>query len=713
MDKAFLALLFFAMLVHGAFAVVTEDSMKIYAVTTEGEGLIATLHLEIEPGEGKIWSAVTPLVGTSTQNAEKTAIKVARDFSNKVSSYDYKFTIDSPASVVEGPSAGAAMALLAISMLTDRNVPDNISITGTISEDGGVGPVGGVFQKAKEASKTGTRLFLIPKGEAIQTVKLPEGVKSINLPDYAQKNFGVKVVEVETIDEAIKLANSKIEDIDVNSASQAVPEFIPEKLVLENSLGSFKNLVTNYIAEAKQVEGEARNALSSSLLEDPSVSHNLLEILNSSEQTLSRAEILGEQNYLYSAANLAFLARVNAITVKEVSANPKLLEQNSEAFDLRLLELKRELETFRNDLDTQAPKGGIEWFASAQQRYTYAKNAVDSLTKNQTVVVGGTKEDNQAQAFGRIQEYALAVAWLDVSKDFYNLAMESTELAQRPAAFANSMDRPIADTEQNIKKIGDNALVEDIARRIDSAKLEKDANWFEASYFDAVSARALSEAELVTKEKSHDELRKMLLERITSVEKALASDGSDGGWATLYLDHAKYYLASANYYDERSLPTSASDNLKSGIGLAILANEVFAASKEIRAEYASLPTSGISSGKAEGGNIKSIEIPGSFAPGFVWIAAILFLIALILVLVLLILGIVHSAGAKKNNAKNEYLPVAMGTEELAVFKAGKETKAKKPVAKQKPRRGKNGNGRKGTKGRALKKIAKAVKKKRK
>src|SRR3989344_2588270 len=150
-----------------AFAVTENGAMKIYAVTTDGEGLVATLHLEIEPGNGTIWNAV----------------KVAKKFYPNTGLHDYKYTIDSSASVVDGPSAGAAMTLLTVSMLLERPVPDYVSITGTIREDGSVGPVGGVFEKAREASKTGTKLFLIPKGEAVQTVKLPEGVKSVNLID--------------------------------------------------------------------------------------------------------------------------------------------------------------------------------------------------------------------------------------------------------------------------------------------------------------------------------------------------------------------------------------------------------------------------------------------------------------------------------------------------------------------------------------------------
>src|SRR3989344_9540455 len=99
------------------FAVTEKDTMQIYAVTPSGEAVSATLTLELRPGSGKIWSDTDPLVGTSTQSAEKTAIRVAKNYSSETESYDYFFDIDSDASLVEGPSAGAAMALIAVSQL--------------------------------------------------------------------------------------------------------------------------------------------------------------------------------------------------------------------------------------------------------------------------------------------------------------------------------------------------------------------------------------------------------------------------------------------------------------------------------------------------------------------------------------------------------------------------------------------------------------------
>ena len=666
MKKTFFALfLFLALVSSTALAVTEQGSMKIYAVTTEGQGLVATLSIEIEPGTGKIWSAVTPLVGTTTQNAERTAVSVAKKFSREVNEHDYKFTISSNASIVEGPSAGAAMTLLLVSMLSDRHPPSNVSITGTINEDGSVGAVGGGFEKVREAGKTGVKLFLIPKGEAIQTVKLPEGVKSVNLIDYAPKNFGVKVAEVETIDEALKFAFSDIEEIDVNvSAQESVPEFVPQKLLLPSHLGSFKVLTTNYINKTRQIASEARNALSSSLLEDPAVINFLLETLNASEQTISRAEILNEQNYLYSAANFAFLARVNAVMVKEVSVNPNILDDESSVLDLKLLELQRELSNFEGRLSGNMPRQGFEWFVSAQQRFTYSKISVSRLLSSETIVVGGTDEDKTVLALQRLQDYAFAAAWLDVSKDFYNLSAESDDFVAPSPVLAADANRLLAEAEKSLAEVGDESGKEDILRRTDSAKAELGEGWFESALIDAASAKALADAENLSAGKSNDDLRQLLQDKIVSVEAGVADSNSGNGWAELYLDHAKYFLASADYYSDKGLESSASGNLASGLSLALLSENVFSASSLVAGAYASAPAVQEDNGPVPvsvpvlGGNAG--EQGGSL---YIISAAVFFLgFGLAVLLVVLMFG----ALARSKRVRNKSLLMEMASVEKSI-----------------------------------------------
>jgi len=636
----FLIILFFSSF---SFAVLDKGEMQIYAVTTKGEGLVATLTLEIEPGSGKIWSAVTPLVGTSTQSAERTAVKVAEQFYPASNNYDYKFTISSIASVVEGPSAGAAMTLLTTSMLLDKPLSTEVSITGTINDDGSIGPVGGVFEKVKEASSTGVKLFMIPSGEAIQTVRVDKEVKSINLLEHGPSEWGVKVVEVETIEDAIKFAFTDLAEIDVNiNSSNSIPEFVPEKIPLPAHLGSFKILTTNYIKETRQVTSEARMALASSLLEDSEVTSFLLEVLNDAEYTITRAELLNEQNYLYSAANFSFLARVNAIIVKEVSNNPSLLEADSTAFDVKLLELKQNLREFESDLNDEVPKEGIEWFASAQQRYTYAKNAVDSLVSGQTIVVDGTEDDKIMISLQKLQDYAFAVAWLDVSKDFYNLSQDSSGLVFHSNEFESLITPLIITVENKFAVVDENVTREDILRRIDSAKTEKEKNWFEASLFDIVSADSFLIAEIESSEKSPKELRELLVAKIASVEKKISDSNVVVGWAILYLDHAKYFLSSANYYDERELVLSSTSDLKSGIALVYLADKIFESSSSVIEFYSTQEV--VSNVVPLIEKEKEEFIFGLTLEEVSLVSILLFLFCLMIILLLILFNIMRSKG---------------------------------------------------------------------
>lgn len=63
---------------------------------------------------------------------------------------------------VDGPSAGAAMAAVAVSALTGQKVDGSCAVTGEISVLGQVKPVGGVPEKVEAARQAGVRKVFIP-----------------------------------------------------------------------------------------------------------------------------------------------------------------------------------------------------------------------------------------------------------------------------------------------------------------------------------------------------------------------------------------------------------------------------------------------------------------------------------------------------------------------------------------------------------------------
>lgn len=617
------------------FAANSHGSMKIFAVTTSGEGLSADLILYLEKGSGEVWSTVTPLVGTSTQTAERVAVQVAKDYSKEANGYDYKFDIDSDAAVVDGPSAGAAMALLTIALLQGKQIPKNVSLTGTINESGEVGGVGGVYEKAKEAAAVGIKLFMIPKGEAQQIVKLPEGVRSIDLTSYAPVAWGLKVIEVSDIDETLNYAFADINAIDVNVGnSENIPLFVPNAIKYAKQLEPLRGLTSKYLKEANALITSARDALSSTLLEDPALVDSMLGSLNDAEQNIKHAELLFDQNYLYSAANNAFVSKVNAALVKDIAENPSLFSSNSPLLETKLNELMQDIERLKSDINYAVPIDYLEWHIAAEERLSWAELNVNKLLTTQTIAIGGDEVSQYTIILKSLQDYEFAVAWYNAAKDFHELGKSSEKLVALDNKFKNYSSSYIVNTENSMSILGQilsPEQLEDIERRVKASRLESANGLHLGAAFDAASALALANAAIATNEKDLNALYTILESSIKRVESAMKkSPHADSlAWVNLYLDHAKYYLEAANFYYSQDQGSAAKERLVSGISLAYLAENIFAVSEDIYKYYDAIPASRYIKQKS---SQAEFEFNFEFALSIAIIALVILFIAIALLL---------------------------------------------------------------------------------
>ncbi|QQG38504.1 MAG: hypothetical protein HYS32_02750 [Candidatus Woesearchaeota archaeon] len=191
-----------------------KSSIFIAAVSNTGEGVLSKANVEIREGEGRILVNTNPFIEPDTQFSLETSRNVAQEFTGiDLSKKDviYSFS-ETRASLVGGPSAGAAFAVATIAAIQNKNIKSNSSITGAITNSGVIAPIGDVFEKLNAAIEQGVTLFLIPKGqgEAIYYTKEKIGGKTrliahkFSLNGYASQ-FGVEVKEVSTIDEAVGL----------------------------------------------------------------------------------------------------------------------------------------------------------------------------------------------------------------------------------------------------------------------------------------------------------------------------------------------------------------------------------------------------------------------------------------------------------------------------------------------------------------------------
>lgn len=198
--------------------------MSVPAVDSEGSGVSAKLTTSVRPGTGLVLVAVNSILAEySTQYSGRVAAGVAGNYTMfDMNDFDVIYTIDVNATAIEGPSAGAAMAVSIIAALQNKTLPEDVMITGTISSDGTIGPAGAIAEKAKAAKESGARVFLVPKGQSYEysNVTRERTCKSMDGAEYCTVNYSEKkinigerlnmtIIEVSEISEAMKYFLSK------------------------------------------------------------------------------------------------------------------------------------------------------------------------------------------------------------------------------------------------------------------------------------------------------------------------------------------------------------------------------------------------------------------------------------------------------------------------------------------------------------------------
>jgi len=193
--------------------------------TTTYQGIVMKITVEIRDGSGQVLVNTAIPTGVDFQTSAKTAVMVAQKITNvDLSKKDVIFSISSENNqelqAVDGGSAGGAMTVLLSYDILGKMLNDKVLMTGTIQDDGTIGAIGGVAEKADAAGKYGAKIFLVPQGQA--TVEIQscsekiEGVFTYRsctsqekpLSPITEKQYGMKVIEVNNIENALSYFNS-------------------------------------------------------------------------------------------------------------------------------------------------------------------------------------------------------------------------------------------------------------------------------------------------------------------------------------------------------------------------------------------------------------------------------------------------------------------------------------------------------------------------
>jgi predicted S18 family serine protease len=155
-------------------------------VDDKGNGVVFPMELEIiGSGAGRISVDVSNVdYQAGFQDAVRTAITAAAAHTGEpVFNKDIILRLVNDGKEVirvDGMSAGAAIAVMAIAGLTERQLDDSVLVTGTIQPNGIIGKVGGITAKAEAAIDFGVDKLLVPRGQEFSDNRIEiEGVADI------------------------------------------------------------------------------------------------------------------------------------------------------------------------------------------------------------------------------------------------------------------------------------------------------------------------------------------------------------------------------------------------------------------------------------------------------------------------------------------------------------------------------------------------------
>jgi ATP-dependent Lon protease len=170
------------------------------AVTgTGGDVLfIEATRLEAEGSEGLV---LTGQLGDVMKESGQIALSYVRSHAGELgidpSKLAGRFHVHVPAGAVpkDGPSAGVTMVTALASLLAETSVKSTVGMTGEVTLQGRVLPIGGVKQKVLAAHRAGLREVILPKRNEGDLDDVPEQVRE-----------EIAFHPVETIDEVLAIA---------------------------------------------------------------------------------------------------------------------------------------------------------------------------------------------------------------------------------------------------------------------------------------------------------------------------------------------------------------------------------------------------------------------------------------------------------------------------------------------------------------------------
>ena len=526
-------LIILVLLVCSGLASAEKGNIKLLAVQQDGDemrGSIADLYLEIKPGEGRVFVDTFPLTKIDTQVSTRFAKEIACDYLEAdCERYDFFYTIRANSPIIAGPSAGAAITALTISMLGNFDISKDVAITGTINSGGIVGPVGGVQQKIEAASENGIEKVLIPYGERFVR---NESFVQLTIEDVLSNESYENVTAKELLGEPEKLdlveygESLGIEVIEVSDINDVIYEFsglvmkgYDENITIDESYSRTMSALAEQLCERGK-------KLSANIAEDGLADNLTIRLYEDAMNLTSRAETAMEQGAYYSTASYCYGANVKFGQVILLEMD----ETDEEIFE-RIIQMEEDLEGFsvpeyRTITDLQA------WMV-VNERLNDARRTVELVKEN--------LEDDDTETALLNLGYAIERKFSAYSWSMF-ITGNGREFDLTEDRMRDSCEKKISEAEERYQYVSlfFPTVLANLRQGIDDAYDDLEDGNYEDCLFKAAKTKAETDVILSVFGVEREDVEDLVDRKLDIVEKYIIKQSNDGVFPIVGFSYYEY-----------------------------------------------------------------------------------------------------------------------------------------------------------------------------
>jgi len=390
--------------------------------------------------------------------------------------------------MIGGPSAGAIMTVAVIALLENWTLDNGTVMTGMINPDGSIGPIGGIPYKIDAAHSVGATRFLIPKGQMTYTEMVTEyqDINGIiwqntypvtrNVSDYAMSNYGMQVIEVEDIDDALLFFTGWTFPVKES----------PDKITTEDYIVAMKPLATSLLTEAQISYQNASNLFNITTIPNryPNYYKNqVTDFLNNAADRLLDSVHWYDKEVYYTSTSKSFQSLIDAHFVSYTCQYFSTQNQSSLVQSL----INQTVQSYhdKSELAKTAPIHGIvslQCVGAAQQRIneamSYLSEANTSFHSNDYL----TALYKVAYAQERIESVQW---WLNISAPFHDSgAINSSMIDTLAEEYLDDAQQAIVYSEIIISEMGKtSSYLNDAKNLLETARSENENGFSAAALF--------------------------------------------------------------------------------------------------------------------------------------------------------------------------------------------------------------------------------------